>query len=193
MKKKKSTPKIHLEPTQIKTIILSIVIAIVLASFIIYFIQTIYTKPKYDDYCDTKTRLIPIPENKELIGGICATVSPDSRQECCENKGYETYNQETGNCEGNFYEECQKQYSTSMDKYKLVVFIVAIITGLLAVSIGIMLNLPSVSSGLMLGGTFLTFYGTALYWTNLSNWLRTIILGLALAILILLAYKKLKN
>lgn len=194
MKKAKAKQKHTITPTRIKTIILSIVIAIVLSAFVIYLIQTIYPSPKYEDYCGTeRIKAVPIPEDRALVGGTCATVSPDSRDECCINKGYEQYNEETGLCEGNKFEECQEQYNNARDRYKLVVFIVAVIVGLAAVSAGILLALPSVSSGLMLGGTFLTFYGTAVYWSNLSNWLRTIVLGAVLAILIWLGYKKLQN
>lgn len=179
-------------PTKIKTIILSVAIAIVLSALVILLIQTIHPSPRYEDYCDTKTRPIIIPEDKELVGGTCATVSPDSRNECCINKGYQKYNEETGECESDF-EECQENYNNARDKYKLTAFIISIIAGLAAISVGIILTLPSVSSGLMLGGTFLTFYGVAIYWSNLSNWLRTLILAAVLTILIWLAYKKLKN
>jgi len=34
-----------------------------------------------------------------IVGNRCATVSPDSRDECCQNKGFDSYNQETGECE----------------------------------------------------------------------------------------------
>jgi len=183
----------NITPTKVKTIILSLVIAIVLAAFVIYLIQAIYPSPDYEDFCDEAEIRVPIPENKELLGGTCATVAPDSRQECCENKGYKTYNEETGQCEGSLYAECQEQYENARDKYRLVVFFVAVISGLIAVSAGILLNLPSVSSGLMLGGTFLVFYGTAIYWSKLSNWLRALVLAVVLAILIWLAYKKLRN
>jgi hypothetical protein len=151
-------------PTKIKIIILSLVIAIVLASFVVYLIQTIHQKPEWDDFCDESAR-IAIPEDRETFE---TKQIPD-------------------------YQECQKNFDTANDKYRLIVFIVALITGLIAISIGIMLHLPSVSSGLMLGGTFLVFYGTIVYWSNLTNWFRTIILGIALVILIWLGYKKLQN
>jgi hypothetical protein len=194
MPKFKFFKKKDITPTKVKTIILSLVIAIVLSAFVIYLIQAIYPNPEYEDFCDeNRAKLIPIPENRELVGGTCATVSPNSREECCINKGYESYNEELAECKGNLYEECQKEYNTARDQYRLVIFIVAVIAGLMAVSMGIILALPSVSSGLMLGGTFLTFYGTAIYWSKLNNWLRVIILGIVLAILIWLGYQKLKN
>ena len=36
---------------KIKTIILSVVIAIVLASFVVYLIESFNPSPKYEDYC----------------------------------------------------------------------------------------------------------------------------------------------
>ena len=72
-------------------------------------------------------------------------------------------------------------------------FFISVPVGLIAVATGIIIALPSVSSGLMFGGVFLTIYGTSQYWDNLSNWLRALILGIVLIILIWLAYKKLRS
>ena len=38
-------------------------------------------------------------EGDEIVGASCGTVSPDSRDECCINKDYDAYNEETGECE----------------------------------------------------------------------------------------------
>ena len=173
-------------PAKIKTIILSIVIAMVLCAFVIYFIQAIKPAPKYEDYCD-----IQIEEPAETVD-----------KTFCESQGGKWTPQNVecikvqapcpqGYCD--FYYTCQKEFEGADQKYRLVVFIVAVITGLIAVAIGIILSLPSVSSGLMLGGVFLTFYGTVVYWTYLSKWFKVIILGITLVILIWLGYKKLKN
>ena len=163
-------------PLKIKTIILAIAIAIVLTGFVILLIQSIYPSPKYDDYCG-KIMPRPVIDKNGVI---------NETKEICESEG--------GTWRGyycDYYTECQKQYDEANNKHKLTPFIIALIAGLIAISIGIVLELPSVSSGLMLGGTFLTFYGVSIYWSNLTNWLRTIILGIALLILIWLGYKKL--
>ena len=174
---KKKIRKTHLSPTKIKTIILSVTIAIVLSAFVIYLIQTIYPSPKHEDYCGKiRTPIVPLEKDMELTQEFCESEEGVWKGTYCD-----------------YYSECQENYETARDKYKFVVFIVALITGLIAISTGIVLALPSVSSGLMFGGTFLTFFGTALYWTDLSNWLRTIILGIVLTILIWLGYKKLGN
>jgi len=71
--------------------------------------------------------------------------------------------------------------------------LVSVPLGLIALFVGVVLGLPSVSSGLMLGGVFLIFYGTARYWSNFSDIVRVVILAIALAILIWLGYKKLES
>ena len=37
-------------------------------------------------------------EGEPIIGAGCGTVSPNSRNECCMNKGYDLYNTETNEC-----------------------------------------------------------------------------------------------
>ena len=173
-------------PTRTKIILLSVAIAIVLASFVLYLVQTIYPSPKYEDYCGEIEKLGYMNEeiNQEICESQNGTWVSQPRQ-CLTTPCPQGY------CD--YYSECQKEYDNARNQYRLVVFIVALITGIIAITIGIILSLTSVSLGLMLGGTFLTFYGTAIYWSDLSNWLRTLILGIALGILIWLAYKKLKN
>jgi hypothetical protein len=183
----KNTTKKEIPINKFKTFILAIVIAVVLTGFVIYLIQAIHPSPKYEDYCNN---VVPIPIEKqpninqsecELYNGIWIPQNIQCITTPCP-QGY---------C--NFYERCNNEYQKSQDNYNLLVFIISIVTGIIAISLGIILTLPSVSSGLMIGGTFLIIYGTLVYWHNLSNFLRAIILGLALIILIWLGYKKLKN
>jgi hypothetical protein len=189
MSRKKSVPisPKKISSTKVKTVILAIVIAIVLAFFVGYLIEAIYHSPKYEDYCG---KIITPMEEK--YGNMTQSI--------CEDYGGEWTPQNIecikapcpqGYCD--FYFKCQEEFQKAQDKYNLVVFIVAVIVGLIAVTFGIILQLASVSSGLMLGGGFLTLYGTMRYWYNLSNWIRVILLGIALLILIWLGYRKLQN
>jgi len=162
VKTKKPIKFKKISPTKIKTIVLSIAIAIILFAFVAYLVQAIYPSPRYSDFCEIERAAIPLTHN------LSQETQPD-------------------------YNKCSKEYELARDRYSFVVFIVAVISGLVAVVLGITLLLPSVSSGLMIGGTFLMIYGTARYWSNLSNWIRTLILAIVLAVLIFLAYKKLKN
>ena len=167
--------------TKMKAIILSVVIAIVLTSFVIYLILSFDPRPGYEDYCGD-IRGPKIARGLEEPGEIIDQIA------CGEIKGAKWRN---GYCDYTY--ECQMQYNDARDKHRFVVFLVAVPAGLISVGLGIALALPSVSFGLMLGGIFLTIYGTGNYWGNFSNWIRVIILGAVLVILIWLGYKKLES
>ncbi len=163
--------------TKIKAIILSVIIAIVLAGFVIYLIESFHPNKQWDDYCENVRGPKVIQKEGEIIN-----------ETQCVSEGGKWRN---GYCD--YYYECQEKYNKENEKHKLVVFVVAVPAGLVSILIGIVLALPSVSSGLMLGGGFLTLYGVSQYWTELSNWIRALILGIFLIVLIWVAYKKLRN
>ncbi|MBR9705930.1 hypothetical protein GOV14_02750 [Candidatus Pacearchaeota archaeon] len=179
-------------PTRMKTIILSIAIAIILSAFVIYFINAVYPRPSWEDFCGgERTALKGSPQTPAKINQTACTNSGGNwidleirciQAPCPEEQGY---------CD--YYKECQEDFEAAANRYKLTVFLVSIIVGMIALVAGIILTLPSVSSGLMIGGTFLTIFGTLFYWTNLNNILKAIILGLVLFILIWVGYKKLGN
>lgn len=173
----------NFNPVKIKTIILALIIAIVLCSFVIYLIQAIKPSPKYEDYCNINS---PYYENitKDICEANNGIWTPQEIQ-CIRAPCPQGY------CD--FYAKCNEKFQGVQDKYNLVVFIITVIIGLIAVFLGITLHLTSVSLGLMLGGAFLILYGTMAYWYNLTNWIRVVILGIALVVLIWLGYKKLKS
>jgi len=161
---------------KIKPILFGIVIAIVLSSFILYSIETFYPSPKYDDYCGEQRRLVS-PERTE-----------DMTQEICEQEGgvwKDVY------CD--YYSECQEEYNQLSDNYRRTIFFITLGIGLILVISGVFLSALNLSLGALLSGIFLTFYGVVISWTNLSNLIRTITLGIVLAILVWLGYKKLEN
>ena len=69
-------------------------------------------------------------------------------------------------------------------------FIVASGIGIIALIIGFALGIASVSAGLMGGGVLTILYGTIRYWSDLPYYGRFIILGITLAILVWLGYKR---
>jgi len=162
---------------KVKAIILSFIIAIVLAGFVIYLVESIYPSPDYEDYC-SEVRAPKLVDRGEVA---------QTQEDCVLDGGV----WKDGWCD--YYSECNGEWDEARDKHSRVMFVVAAIVGLIAISVGIVLALPSVSSGLMLGGGFLMFFGTAQYWSNLNDWIRTLILGIVLAILIWLGYKKLES
>lgn len=162
----------------IKAFILGVVIAIVLSSFVIYVIESFHPTPKWEDYCGELRYPKTIGDKEEII---------NVTQESCEaNDGAKWMN---NYCDYEY--ECRQSYEDANEKHRSVIFFIAVPAGLVAVALGLFLALPSVSSGLMLGGVFLTIYGTSNYWDKFSDWIKVLILGIVLIILIWLGYKKL--
>jgi len=117
-----------------------------------------------------------ISEKDEAVTLNCQT------QEQIDNRGY---------CDGDFY--CRGEFDDVREIYNRNVFIIATIFGLIALIAGIVLKITSISSGLMGGGILLIIYGIIRYWSGLENYGRFTVMGIALAILIWLGYKKLKQ
>ena len=170
----------------IKNILIGIAITILTVFVVIYGIQTFYPSPQYEDYCDAQRK--PIPENPELLGGTCATVSPDSRNECCINKGYEYYDEETGRCMG-IDNSCYEQYDEVNETYSKNLFIITLIIGIILIAIGaLVFKLESIGAGIMGGGIITLIWGSGQYWRYADDIFRFIISIIGLVLVIGLGY-----
>ena len=174
------------EISKLKRTILGISIAIILALFVGYGINTFYKPPKYEDFCNESIRVKIISTEEECLSvGGQWNVHPETPigEDKPIIKGF---------CNPNF--TCEKEYRDVSEIYNRNVFIIAVIAGLISVILGgIILKLESVSSGVMGGGVLLIIYGTIRYWGDLADVGRFIILGLVLAVLIWIGYKKFKK
>jgi hypothetical protein len=200
--------------SKFRQVFLAIAIAIVFAFFIGFGIEAFYKSPKYENFCpdngpinietqqqceDNGGRWADTQTDRLIVEKIAAPVSPS--QYVCTKTGETTQNvtfncqtieqlEQTGYCDLYYY--CNQEFQDASEKYNRNVFIIAVIFGVIALILGIILKIASVSSGLMGGGVLLIVYGIIRYWSGLQNYGRFIVLGIALAILIWIAYKKLK-
>lgn len=164
----------------VKSVILSIAIALISVFFFVYAIQAIYPGPLSEDYCNYN-RPVTMVETRSSCEALNGTWNEYPKPE----------SNVTGYCD--YYTKCQDNYQNVREPYERNVFFANLIIGIVLVVTGIFLALPSVSSGLMGGGVIMLVYGTIRNWGNLSDTLRTIMLGIALIILIWLGYKKLNK
>jgi len=179
-----------------KHVLLAIAIGVLSALFIGYGINTFYPEPNYEDYCDEFLRSKPFPVDRDVEG--CRAVEQNNRDyenDCYKDRGQPRYDYGEDQCR--VYKECdfcQKEYDDVRDLYNRNVFVIAVILGITLIIVGgVILKLESVSSGLMGGGIIITLYGTLRYWGNMHDYLRFVVLGLVLFILIWIGYKKLKK
>jgi hypothetical protein len=170
-----------MKPAAIKATILSVAIAIVTILFVVVAIQAIYPAPEYTDYCEEKLTFKAIEDANECeaIGGKWQ--EQPARAEPIKAVGW---------CDQDF--TCRQEWDEVSEVYERNVFFANLIIGIIILVTGFFLALPAVSSGLMGAGIILIIYGTMRYWGNLSDIWRTLVLGISLAILVWLGYKKLQ-
>ena len=152
-----------MEKSPVKQTILGIVIALVTVFFIAYAVSSVYPAPQWDDFCGT-------PSFDRF-----ANLSQIEQ-------------------EAQFEEQriCADAFQEARETYERTLFIVNLVLGLVILITAFFLKVEVVSSGLMGGGGLLMIYGTLRYWSELSNLLRTVFLGMALVILIGFGYRKFK-
>ena len=145
--------------------ILAVGIAIIFSLFIGYGINTFYPSPEYSDFCDPFERPLKLDPSTEDTAAQELNIQKQ--------------------------EECRNAYDAVREPYERNVFFATLILGTIAIILGgVVLSLDSVSSGLMGGGVLTVIYGTLRYWGQLSDIFRFLILGLVLALLIWIGYKK---
>jgi len=165
-----------------KQTLFTIAIAIIFAFFVGYGIEVFHDAPDRGDYCAenvwnlnnegdcleaggewNKASVKPLPESDALTEGRCS--EPKS---------------------------CYEGFELAGASHDKIVFIVGIIVGLLAIIGGIILKREFVSVGFVMGGILTILYGTLRYWRHANDILKFVLLGIALAIIVWIAYKKLK-
>ncbi len=143
---------------KIKEILLGIAIAIIFLMFCVFGMKLIYDSPEYEDYCDYN-----------VLNKI--DIMNDSYY----------YNQ--------IYEQCSEEYEIANKAYSKNMFIISLIFGVLVIAgCTIFININSISGGLMFGSLMFIIYGTGRYWNYMDDFMRFIILGVALGVLIYIAY-----
>ena len=192
-------------PFKIKETILGFSIAIIFVFFVVFGIKAFYKEPKYENFCargviidiiypDGHYGDYPYPARfKETSENVCAkafTEYDKFRKTCADKKADVLFEYDVNGCQvAKECTFCQQNYNKARNIYFRNVFIISGIVGIVVIIIGAVLHLTSVSAGLFGGGVLTIIYGTTNYWSELADWARFIILGIALAVLIYLGYK----
>jgi len=190
---------------KIKETILGFAIAIIFVFFVIFGIKAFYKEPKYEDFCKRGVSIdfvsgkggyyhetYPV-RSKEPDQNVCAKSNLEYdkfRKSCAEKTLDVIYEYDEKGCQvAKECTSCNVDFDKARNIYFRNVFIVSGIVGIIVIIIGAVLHMTSVSAGLFGGGVLTIIYGTMNYWSELADWARFIILGIALAVLIYLGYK----
>ena len=191
-------------PLKIKETILGFSIAIIFVFFVVFGIKAFYKEPKQEDFCARGTYVDvvytkgyypePYPARfKEPAENACAKANIEYekfRKDCIAKKADVEFEYDENNCQiAKKCTFCQQDFDKARNIYFRNVFIISGIVGIIAIVAGAVLSIMSISAGLFGGGVLTIIYGTTNYWSELADWARFIILGIALAVLIYLGYK----
>ncbi|MBI2664089.1 hypothetical protein HYX10_01965 [Candidatus Woesearchaeota archaeon] len=174
----------------IKRWVMAAAIAIVFNLFVNYGVETFYPGPEYNDYCKEMPRPIPLKAAED-----CEALQPSEelQSSCANQSGYIAYKYDSQGCPTDSYcETCSAEYDAVRKVRDGNVFAALLIIAVIALAAGIWLKAEAVSAGFLLGGILGLIIASMRYWEHLQNVYRFILLGIALAILVWLGYKKVK-
>jgi hypothetical protein len=172
-------------------------IVIVLNLFFYFAIKLVYDEPKFEDFCQTKqVNIQPEGEKACVEAGGAWNANPNEKfapvAVPANIEGQTKPVMINGYCDTNY--TCQKEFETARDLYNRNVFLVLVTLGIISLVAGLLLAFNAVISiGLSYGGILSFIIGTIRYWSAMDDYLRVIILGLTLVVLIWLGVKKFKD
>lgn len=165
---------------------LVLAIAIVTNLFITYVVQVLYPEPQYEDFCEEKqvNKAIETEEACVAVGGQWnENLSPSGMTVLPEPKGY---------CNEDFL--CSQEYQDAYSLYNRNVFIVFVAGGILLLAGSVFLvGSSAISLGLSFAGVLALIIGSVRYWSDMDDKLRVTLLGVALASLLFITWKKFRD
>ena len=164
---------------------LIIAIVIVINLFFNYSLSVIYKSPQYNNFCKDSqvTETITTQQQCLAVGGQWnqSTIAPAPAGK--------TAPDITFYCNPDF--TCSQNYTNAQNTYDRNVFITLVALGVIIVLLSFALkNNEVLSSSFAIGGVLSFIVASARYWSSANDLIKMIILGIALVILIYLAYRK---
>ncbi|MEK6967065.1 MAG: hypothetical protein AABX51_00365 [Nanoarchaeota archaeon] len=179
---------------KLRKFVLGFAIGIVFVLFVFYGIRTFYEEPDWNKMCAGRDPYaVPLGKVPDQIDqSKCDAIMQNENLPCEPQYRMNIYNSTLG-CYTVSCNICQMDFDKAKEKYDSDVFIISIVAGGIALFVGVILGVEAVGSGLMFGGVITIFVGVIRNWGHLGNIVKFLILGIVLAALIFIGYKKLKD
>ncbi len=171
--------------------ILIIGIVIILNLFFYFAIQTVYPEPQFDNFCKTEqVNVSPTTKDQCVTNGGQWNESAAVRQPVAVEGGKNL--ETTSYCDAQF--TCRQNFEVAQKTYNRNIFVALVVLGIISLIAGIVLSsITVVSLGLSLGGVLSLVIASMRYWSAMDEYVRVIILAVALVALIWLGVKKFKD
>jgi len=171
------------KPSQVAKWSLIVAIFILLNVFFNVSVGLFLDEAKYEDYCKNN-----YPEKVINSADTCKQFDGE----------WQAYNSPAPNGDGTMstgfcdvYKKCQDEFNTANEAYELKVFVALMILGLLTFGASLFLKTNYlISTALSLAAVLDFIIASIRYWSSANEWLRFVILLIALIILIYIAIKK---
>lgn len=172
---------------QVKRIGIVLTIAILFTIFVFAMTNAIYPNPDYNDYCDYTLQK---PFDRETCDDI--PEMPNCR-------GMVEYTYDENGCPVEAKcNPCQQEYEDADERYRLVLFLVSSITGVIAILFGLYCTRRGefwnvVEAGFLVGGLISLFVGTGFYYEDMARFLKPAVILIELIIVLLVTKKVMKK
>jgi hypothetical protein len=182
----------------VKNLVLGIGIFIVYLLMLNYGIEAFYKSPQYNDFCSGAEGRYSVKMYPGAVEQNCkfSKTLTDLESQCYADGGMPVFEYDSSGCATALKEcdFCNKMFNDATIEHDKVVFVVAIIVGIITLFIGyLVLSTEPVGSALMASGVGAIFYGSMRNWQNLSNVWRFLLLVVALVLLVWIALRLNKN
>jgi hypothetical protein len=181
----------------IKKIVLTIAVGVLFALFVGFLVDAVYPSPEYNDFCKPENRPVyekfPYPAS---VNTSCPSINYNDPiySSCTSDKGYVAYKLDNSGCQVDPYcDTCSVEFDKASKKYSRNLFFILAPVSILAIILGMFLLLESIGSGFILGGILVLIYATIRVFGDLSKVMRAILLGVELALVIWLGYKRIEK
>ena len=178
----------------IKNLILGIGIVVIFGLALWQGIEAFYPSPQYDDFCTPGRFEAYYPLKTPAVGESCTYTQElrDAEARCYSEKGQPIYEYDDKGCYISVREcdYCQRDFEEAQDAHSKIVFIIAVIIGVITLIIGYgVLSVEPVGSALIGSGIWAIFWGSAINWRNFSNIWRFLLLLAALILIVWFALR----
>ena len=167
--------------------VIAIALVIVINLFFQYGIATIAPAPTFEGFCPTQQVNYVDAASCVQNGGQWTNyqLAPAGITTAVKN------GQPIGQCDPNF--TCQTNFNHAHSIYNRNVFIALIVLSLIVITMGMFLSVEALSLGFSFAGIMSLIIASIEYWSDANNWMRLVILFVALAFLIWIAIKKFRE
>lgn len=169
-----------------KKVAMIIGISILLPTFIILFMQAIYSEPKYEDYC--KYNYYDMPK---MMPANCSYNYGQGYADCLNQSGEPRFKYDEYGCQ--VFDNCSfcnLEYQKDREVYNRNVFFILMPLGLLIVILGIYFSIDYLGAGFMFSGLITMFYSTLTYFSDMSKIVRALVILVELLVILWIGYKK---